>query len=58
MARAAGQCPRSVQVGLTAVRALLRWMCLEAMAPPGLADMIGSVAAWTLTVLSKALTPE
>ncbi|MGB6162646.1 MAG: hypothetical protein WBF75_08770 [Pseudonocardiaceae bacterium] len=40
------------------MRALLRWMCLEAMAPPGLADMIGSVAAWTLTVLSKALTPE
>ena len=55
--RAAGQRPRSVQVGLTAVRALLRWMCLEAMAPPGLADMIGSVAAWTPTALPKALTP-
>lgn len=57
VARAAGQRPRSVQVGLTAVRALLRWMCLEAMAPPGLADMIGSVAAWTPTALPKALTP-
>ena len=58
LARAAGQRPRSVQVGLTAVRTLLRWMCLEAMAPPGLADMIGSVAAWTPTALPKALTPE
>lgn len=57
VARAAGQRPRSVQVGLTAVRALLRWMCLEAMAPSGLADMIGSVAAWTPTALPKALTP-
>lgn len=57
VARAAGQRRRSVQVGLTAVRALLRWMCLEAMAPPGLADMIGSVAAWTPTALPKALTP-
>jgi integrase/recombinase XerD len=57
VARAAGQRPRSVQVGLTAVRALMRWMCLEAMAPPGLADMIGSVAAWTPTALPKALTP-
>jgi site-specific recombinase XerD len=57
VARAAGQRRRSVQVGLTAVRAVLRWMCLEAMAPPGLADMIGSVAAWTPTALPKALTP-
>ncbi|HEX2804919.1 MAG TPA: tyrosine-type recombinase/integrase [Kineosporiaceae bacterium] len=54
--RAVGQRPRSVQVGLTAVRALLRWMCLEAMAPPGLTDMIGSVAAWTATTPPKALT--
>src|SRR5450755_3696273 len=56
VARAVGQRPRSVQVGLTAVRALARWMCLEAMAPPGLADMIGSVAAWTATTPPKALT--
>lgn len=58
VARAVGQRPRSVQVGLTAVRALVRWMCLEAMAPPGLADMIGSMAsAWTATTPPKALTP-
>jgi integrase/recombinase XerD len=57
VARAVGQRPRSVQVGLNAVRALVRWLCLEAMAPCGLADMIGSVAAWTPTTLPKALTP-
>lgn len=56
VARAAGQRPRSVQVGLTAVRALLRWMFLEGMAPCELADMIGSVATWTPTALPKALT--
>jgi len=56
VARGVGQRPRSVQVGLTAVRALVRWMCLEAMAPPGLVDMIGSVAGWTATAPPKALT--
>ena len=56
VARAVGQRPRSVQVGLTAVRALARWMCLEAITPPGLADMIGSVAGWTATTPPKALT--
>lgn len=56
VARADGHRPRSVQVGLTAVRALLRWMCLEAIAPPGLADLIGSVAGWGPTVPPKALT--
>lgn len=56
VARAVGQRPRSVQVGLTAVRALVRWLCLEGMAPPGLADMIGSVASWGPTAPPKALT--
>lgn len=57
VARAVGQRPRSVQVGLTAVRALVRWLRLEAIAPPGLADMIGSMAAaWTATRPPKALT--
>jgi integrase/recombinase XerD len=57
VARAIGQRPRSVQVGLNAVRALVRWMSLEAMAPAGLAEMVGSVAAWTATTPPKALTP-
>jgi integrase/recombinase XerD len=57
VARAVGQRPRSVQVGLNAVRALVRWMTLEAMAPAGLAGMVGSVAAWTATTPPKALTP-
>jgi len=57
VARAAGQRPRSVQVGLTAVRALLRWMFLDGMVPSGLADMIGPVATWTPTAPPKALTP-
>lgn len=56
VARAAGHRPRSVQVGLTAVRALARWMCLEEIAAPGLADMIGSVAGWGPAVPPKALT--
>jgi integrase/recombinase XerD len=54
--RAVGQRPRSVQVGLTALRVLLRWMWLEALAPQGLADAIGPVATWTPTALPKALT--
>jgi integrase/recombinase XerD len=54
--RALGQRPRSVQVGLTALRALLRWMWLQALAPKGLADAIGPVATWTPTALPKALT--
>ena len=56
-ARAVGQRPRSVQVGLTAVRALMRWMCLERMAPAGSADMIGSVPGWTADAPPKGLTP-
>lgn len=56
VARAVGQRPRSVQVGLTAVRALARWLCLEAIVPPGLADLIGSVAGRTPTTPPKALT--
>lgn len=56
VARAAGQRPRSVQVGLTAVRALLRWMFLEGMVGSELADMIGAVATWTPTAPPKALT--
>jgi integrase/recombinase XerD len=56
VARAVGRRPRSVQVGLNAVRALARWLCLEAIAPPGLADMIGSVTGRTPTTPPKALT--
>jgi site-specific recombinase XerD len=55
--RAAGQRPRSVQVGLNAIRALLRWMWLEGLAPSGLADAIGPVAAKASTALPQALTP-
>jgi len=56
VARAASHRPQSVQAGLTAVRALVRWLCLEAMAPPGLADMLGSVTVRTATTWPKALT--
>lgn len=56
--RATGQRPRSVQIGLTAIRAVLRWLFVEGLAPPGLADLIGSVASWTPTTVPKALTAE
>ena len=54
--RAVGQRPRSVGVGVNALRALLRWMWLEGMVPMPLADTIGSLAAPTGTGLAKALT--
>jgi site-specific recombinase XerC len=57
VARAGGQRSRSVQVGLTAVRALVRWLCLEGMAPAGITDVIGSTAGWGPTAPPKALTP-
>lgn len=54
--RAAGQRPRSVQVGLNALRALLRWLWLEGVTPAPLADTVGPCAAPSPTALPKALT--
>lgn len=56
VARAAGQRPRSVQVGLNALRALLRWLWLEGVTPAPLADSVGPCAATSPTSLPKALT--
>jgi site-specific recombinase XerC len=55
--RAVGQRVASIRKGLTAVRALLRWMCLEGIAPVGLADMIGPVAVWGSSAVPKGLAP-
>jgi len=54
--RARGQRPRSVQVGLNALRALLRWMCAEGLVRDGLAEGVGPVAAGTMSALPKTLT--
>ncbi|MGH3832055.1 MAG: tyrosine-type recombinase/integrase [Pseudonocardiaceae bacterium] len=57
--RAVGQRPRSIQVGFTALRVLLRWMWMEGLAPDRLVDVIGAVAAPTASgSLPKALAPE
>jgi len=56
--RAVGQRPRSLGVGVNALRALLRWMWLEGMVAASLADTIGSIAAPTGTGLPKALTAD
>ncbi|WP_125617109.1 tyrosine-type recombinase/integrase, partial [Specibacter cremeus] len=55
--RALGQRPRSVAVGLNALRAFLRWMWLEGMICAPLAETIGSTAAPTGTALPRALSP-
>jgi integrase/recombinase XerD len=54
--RAQGQRPRSTQVGVNAVRALLRWMSAQGLVSAGLAESLGSVAAPTMAGLPKALT--
>lgn len=55
--RAQGQRPRSVQVGVNALRALLRWMSTQKLvAAAGLAEGLGPVAAGTVAALPKALT--
>jgi integrase/recombinase XerD len=54
--RAADLRPRSLQVGLNALRAFVRWMCAQGQIPQGLADVIGSVAGWTPTGLPWGLT--
>lgn len=56
--RAAGQCPRSVAVGANALRALLRWMWREGIVASPLADVVGSVAAPTLTAVPRALSTD
>jgi site-specific recombinase XerD len=53
--RATGQRPRSLQVGINALRALLRWMSAEGQVPAGLAESIGPVAAPAMTSVPKAL---
>jgi site-specific recombinase XerD len=56
--RANGQRPRSLQVGINALRALLRWMSAEGQVPAGLAESIGPVAAPAMTSVPKALTSD
>jgi len=53
--RAQGQRPRSVQVGVNAVRVLLRWMSAQGQVPAGLAESLGSFGAPTMAGLPKAL---
>lgn len=53
--RAQGQRPRSVQVGVNALRSLLRWMGAQQLAAAGLAESLGPVAPGTMAVLPKAL---
>jgi site-specific recombinase XerD len=48
--------PRSVQVGVNALRALLRWMSAEGLVAVGLADSVGPVATARLAGLPQALT--
>ena len=55
-ARSIGQRPRSLSVGINALRALLRWMWWEGIVPASLAIATGSVAAPTGTSLPKALS--
>jgi len=43
--RVQGQRPRSTQVGVNAVRALLRWMSTQGLVSAGLAESLGSVGA-------------
>ena len=43
-ARAIGQCPRSLNVGVNALRCLLRWMWRERIVSVSLAEATGSVA--------------
>jgi integrase/recombinase XerD len=54
--RARGQRPRSVQVGVNALRSLLRWMGTRRLVAPGLAEGLGSVAAHSMAALPRALT--
>ncbi|HZN75261.1 MAG TPA: tyrosine-type recombinase/integrase [Micromonosporaceae bacterium] len=54
--RARGQRPRSVQVGVNAVRALLRWMSTQGLVSAGLAESLGSVGGPAMAGLPKALT--
>lgn len=54
--RAIGQRPRSLSVGVNALRALLRWMWREGIVSTSLAGATGSVAAPTGTTLPRALT--
>ncbi|MGV1010699.1 MAG: tyrosine-type recombinase/integrase [Dermatophilaceae bacterium] len=54
--RAAGQRPRSVAVGLNALRALLRWMWREQLVSTALDYCVGSVAAPTRTTIPRALS--
>lgn len=49
--RAAGQRPRSVAVGVNALRALLRWMWREQIVATALDYCVGSVAAPTGTTI-------
>lgn len=53
--RATGQRPRSLQVGINALRALLRWMSVEEQVPAGLAEGIGPVATTAMMSVPKAL---
>jgi integrase/recombinase XerD len=55
--RAVGRKITSLRKGLTALRALLRWMCLEGIVSAGLADMIGPVAVWGSSAVPKGLAP-
>jgi site-specific recombinase XerD len=43
-ARSVGQCPRSLNVGVNALRSLLRWMWRERIVSASLAEATGSVA--------------
>jgi integrase/recombinase XerD len=56
--RAVGQRPRSVQVGVNALRALLRWMWRERLTPASQGEVLGPVAAPALVGLPKALTSD
>ncbi len=55
-ARAVGQRPRSVAVGVNALRALLRWMWREGVVGRPLAEAVGSVAAPSGTAPPRALS--
>jgi site-specific recombinase XerD len=58
LVRAVGQRRRSVQVGLSALRVLLRWMFAEGLVSAGLAEGLGPVSAPTVAALPKALTSD
>lgn len=55
--RAVGQRPRSVNVGVNALRALLRWLCVEGLLPGSVVEAIGPVAARGGVETRKALSP-